>query len=244
MPVVKFHDINRWIVKVPLIMASSASDGPCGGMSVTVAKDAEVVEVAPVATSEADGEVAPKTTPGKKTKGKGKTGESLLDDTDGALEEDTGDVSVEKPAKVSKGKGRGKGRGKAVAKAASKKRPAACDKGGPAKTLKRPAAAAADATAEVVPPPDVAVTGGTTPGPTPAGATTTAIVPHVRFPPAGDPKYRDVMKARRFQQLWAQRALPAECMQLIEEATAAKGRGDNVYYQSGYFLEPPGFYLV
>ena len=37
MSVVKWHDISRWIVKVPLTMASPAADGPSGGLSDTVA---------------------------------------------------------------------------------------------------------------------------------------------------------------------------------------------------------------
>ena len=56
-----------------------------------------------------------------------------------------------------------------------------------------------------------------------------AIVPHTNQPHrVGTPKQRVSMKARRFQQLWAQRAHPPDCLQLVDEATTVRGRGDVV----------------
>ena len=80
MPVAKWHDINRWIVKVPLTMAAASEDGPPGGLSATIAAEAviEVTEqidepaapgkVAPEDEPSVCADVVPKTKPGGKTK--------------------------------------------------------------------------------------------------------------------------------------------------------------------------------
>ena len=254
-------------------MASAAAGGPLGGLSavevvvdkvagseavgidVVVGNVAELGGPASVDAEDVDGaggDVAPggpkKKAKGKGKAGKGKAGTSLIADDGGAVDDGAGATVGEKPAKGPNGRGKGKPN-----TAAAMKRPAAYAKGGAAKMAKRPVAQveadATQATQSDLPPPDdgvVAPGANTTgPAPTPSGCASTAIVPHgATVATPGNPKYRDTMKARRFQQLWAQKALPAECMHLIDEATAAKARGDSVYYQSGYFLEPPGFYLV
>ena len=51
-----------------------------------------------------------------------------------------------------------------------------------------------------------------------------AIVPHGM----GTPKHRDTMKALRVQSMFITRTLPAECQTLVDEATAARARGDMV----------------
>ena len=267
MSVTKWHDINRWIVRVPLTMASTAADGPSGGLSVVALVANEVTEPDAPSTDTvvynaaepeelasavvesadgADGGVAPVTIPttGTQSKGKGKSKASADDEGQSkgkgkskstADDEGTGDAVGKKPVK---------GKPKASTKSAAKKRPAACASGGSVKLAKRPAACVEDdasqATQSVEPPPvtGVVAPGTNTPGPAPAPAvaTSTAIVPHGAVKATqGDPKYRDKMKSRRFQQLWDQKALPAECMQLIDEATAAKARGDILYYQPGSF---------
>ena len=116
MSVVKWHDISRWIVKVPLNMASLAADGPSGGLSDTVATDV-AVEVAAEPLEVAGAGVQAAETPGvaganePTAESNPKVGVEFEPSDDG---DGFSGVDGKHPAKAGKTKAKAKVKGKAV----------------------------------------------------------------------------------------------------------------------------------